>query len=324
MILAGFFLFLFFRQIQTSIKPQNNTPITSQIFSYDRAGGTFEGVTPCDTDPKPLLQIPKNAPCDHMTWKLVLSQDQKTGKPTTFALDGAYGLSQPNTPAGHIGGGTKIHLEGNWEITKGVKGNPDVIVYRLKTNNSSGDITFLKVGNNLLHLLGPDNTMRVGNGGWGYTINRTDMPLPSSGTLTSLTSSVQPSNSSVFGEFVGRTPCQDIALQLNISVPVSCSRIKWDITLYQNERTKTPTIFKTYKINVGASDNRKMTEGKWRIINGTKENPKAVIYQLDFGPNATLSLLKGDDNVLFFLDKNMQPVVGSPILNYTLSRIPNK
>src|SRR5688572_10345199 len=67
------------------------TPTGSSIL------GVFEGSTPCDSIPRPLPQIPANTGCEQMTWKLTLYHATNTRTPTTFKLESAYGLSQPNT-----------------------------------------------------------------------------------------------------------------------------------------------------------------------------------------------------------------------------------
>ena len=63
-------------------------------------------------------------------------------------------------------------------------------------------------------------------------------------------------------------------------------------------------------------------QGKWKIIKGFGSNPNAVIYQLDPDkPNASISFLVGDENVLFFLDKKHQLLVGDSNFSYTLNRM---
>jgi len=61
--------------------------------------------------------------------------------------------------------------------------------------------------------------------------------------------------------------------------------------------------------------------GNWRIIRGNKETPDAIIYQLDFGIAAKpISLLAGDENVLFFLNPENELYTGSSDFSFTLNR----
>ena len=125
---------------------------------------------------------------------------------------------------------------------------------------------------------------------------------------------------SVYGVFEGKSPCQSIARQLNIEVGAECIKLKWGLTLYQDSVTLKPT---TYKLD-GTFFRKKDREGRWHIVHGTRTDPGAIVYQLDLGePNGFLFLLKGDDNVLFILDKNKDFLVGNAQFSYTLSRARN-
>jgi len=124
------------------------------------------------------------------------------------------------------------------------------------------------------------------------------------------------SSSSVFGDFEGRIPCQEIARELNMKVSAICEKRKIGLTFYQDSVTLLPT---TYKIR-GMGE--KTGEGKWHIVKGTINDAKAVFYQLDMG-DKVLFLYKGDDNVLFFVDKNKNFLPGNAHYSYTLNRIRN-
>ena len=61
--------------------------------------------------------------------------------------------------------------------------------------------------------------------------------------------------------------------------------------------------------------------GKWAIVRGAKTNPDAVVYQLDSDKaQGSLLLLKADDNILFFLSKEKNLLVGNGDFSYTLNR----
>jgi len=67
-----------------------------------------------------------------------------------------------------------------------------------------------------------------------------------------------------------------------------------------------------------ATDRR---EGNWSIARGTATDPTATVYRLEPAKGEeTLLLLKGDDDVLFFLDQKRKPLVGHADFSYTLNR----
>lgn len=57
------------------------------------------------------------------------------------------------------------------------------------------------------------------------------------------------------------------------------------------------------------------------MLRGPGANPEALIYQLD--PNASqgsLLFLKADENILYFLDRSRNLLVGNYDFSYTLNR----
>lgn len=127
-----------------------------------------------------------------------------------------------------------------------------------------------------------------------------------------------PTGPHVRGAFDGRTPCQTLARQLKAQVRPECNKVKWRLILYQDPVTHAPT---TFTLSGMVYRNPPRT-GKWTIRQGTKTDPAATIYQLDPDkPEESLSLLKADDNLLFFLDKDGNPLVGNMLFSYTLNRV---
>jgi hypothetical protein len=231
-----------------------------------------------------------------------------------------FGESQPNT-SGFIQGGQKLVIEGNYNIQRDQQVYKQTEVYQLKNDKTSGVISFVKLNDNLFHLLTPDNKLMVGNGGWSYSLNRkeplADIPisLPSLNTTSSL-----PTDTSVLAVFDGRTPCSDFAKEYNLPVDADCFKLKWRIILRRDPNTLLPTTYTLQRTNY--SPNK--IEGKWLIIKGTKENPDAVIYQLEAGKTESLIfLLVGDENVLFLLDRNQQPYTGNEDFSYTFNKKEN-
>jgi hypothetical protein len=124
-----------------------------------------------------------------------------------------------------------------------------------------------------------------------------------------------PQGSSVVGVFEGRPPCQEIAKQLKMEVSPECTKIKWRLTLFQDPVTHQPTTYQML-------GNFPLPEGKWTTIKGTKSDPEAIIYHLNYDkPGISFYLLKGDDNVLFILDEQKEPRAGDFYLSYTLNRV---
>jgi len=284
--------------------------------------GVFQGNTPCSAHARPLPQIPAEADCDQMIWHLILYKDPQTGSPTTFNLKSAYGLSKQGTND-LIDGGTPIAMKGRWTITTGIKSDPEATVYQLNDSDSQAMASFLKVSDDLIHVLSSEKTLLVGNGAWSYTLDRMDNQSP---TKISEESPPEPPTrppqppmpvgSSVFGVFDGRTPCHEVVLEFTNTAPFpGCIKIKWRLTLYQDSTTGEPSRY----LFMGTSHFR---EGSWKIINGMNGDPDAVIYQLQ--PDETqdsFSFLKVDENHLFLMDKAMNLLVGNELFSYTLSRV---
>lgn len=121
----------------------------------------------------------------------------------------------------------------------------------------------------------------------------------------------------VLGVFDGRTPCQDLAKQLNEKVIPECTKIKWRLVLYVDSITGNATTYSLLGF-VYKKDNPRV--GRWHIIKGTKATPEAIVYQLDLAGGTSLFLQRGGNNVLFFLDQEKNLMVGDRDLSYTLNR----
>ena len=127
----------------------------------------------------------------------------------------------------------------------------------------------------------------------------------------------QSADPAVMGVFEGKSPCQEIMKELNIKVARDCFKLKWLITFLQDPGTRKPT---TYQLR-GTSTGHKIVTGKWSVIYGAEIDPQAIVYQLiPDEPGEPIYLLKGDDNVLFFLDRQKKLLVGNDEFSYTLNR----
>ena len=131
----------------------------------------FMASTPCSPGTKPLPGIPKEAACELIKWELKLFGDIKKQRSGTYTLNCVYGMPNQGTQ-GFINGGTPLHRKGKWIITKGTRTNPDAIVYRLDPDKPSISVSFLRLNENLLHLLDSRQQLMIGNGAWSYTLSR--------------------------------------------------------------------------------------------------------------------------------------------------------
>ena len=130
-----------------------------------------------------------------------------------------------------------------------------------------------------------------------------------------------PTGPDIFGVFVGRTPCHELARQMTVPVSDDCIKRKWVVVFRQDPTTHVPTTYNLY----GAGYRPVPRTGKWTITKGTKADPNATVYQLDPGASGSfLSFLKADDNVLLFLGKDGDPLVGNIYFSYALNRFMEK
>jgi hypothetical protein len=127
-----------------------------------------------------------------------------------------------------------------------------------------------------------------------------------------------PKGPQVHGYFEGRSPCRGITQMLGATGREACIKIKWQLILFQDPASGAPT---TYALGGFEWRNPPKT-GKWAMVKGTQEDPNAVVYQLEpDNPPGFLSFLKADENILLFLDKERNLLVGNSRFSYTLNRV---
>jgi hypothetical protein len=268
--------------------------------------GIFVGTTPGSQSIRQLLQISSDPEPEVIRWKLTLYQEEKTLASAGYQLRCDYGLTAPGEP-GMAKGIKTLERQGVWTRSQGSKSNPAA----------------QQIDDNVLHVLNPDRSLMIGNGGWSYSLNRAeraeelvDPALSRFEPDMSYRISALATGPAVAGVFEGRSPCRGIARQLRIPSHPACLKAKWRVTLYQNPETLTPTI---YRIE-GTFFRRGAVEGTWAHVR-TRNGAGPIVYRLTPGSNGTaLYLLKGDDNVLFFLDQKEQLLVGNLYFSYTLNR----
>ena len=277
----------------------NNSPVLA----------SFEATTPCDEVSKSLLHIPSTDKCAMMKWTLTLLT------PTTYELIYTYGMDKAGSRGFSEGAVTKKQ-SGKW--TKSKYKNTEI--YTLTADNSPS-LAFLKLNENVLHLLDANKNLMVGNGAWSYTLNRINPVKLSSNEINA-----QKVEETFFTDsivFEGRLPCYAPLLALNGKTSAGCNLIKCRIIFFCDNKLHAPSSLKLYSVHVGTGDTRHLATGIWMIMRGTKTDPHSILYLLQFNaeePLQNLVLLKGDDNILFLLDNEMNCMAGNDYCSYTLNK----
>lgn len=148
----------------------------SQFFATTHVYGQasiFVASTPCSTETRPVPGIPPGkCGCELIKWHLILSGigDNKTSG--TYILNCDYGMPKQGT-RGFINGGNRLHREGKWVVVKGASTSPFAIIYKLDPDKPAESISFIRLNENLLHLLDDHGQLMIGTGAWSYTLSKT-------------------------------------------------------------------------------------------------------------------------------------------------------
>ncbi len=149
------------------------------------------------------------------------------------------------------------------------------------------------------------------------------------------TPSPVPRGPDVLGVFEGNTPCSAQARPLfQIPADSDCDQMIWSLVLYQDPQTKTPTSYVLKSAFgrskqgtndlIGGGTSIEM-QGAWTIITGTKNDPKATVYQINSdNPQTTVSFQKINDNLIHVLSNEKTLLVGNGAWSYTLNRMDNQ
>ena len=138
----------------------------------------FAGTTPCGNVIRPLHKINaepdcplEECKCIMVEWELTLYMDANTKEPTRYKLKGInrYTVKETNM---YSEPGTKSEAEGKWAIVRGTKTNPGAIYYQLNPGQPGMDLSFLKLSDNLLHIVDQNKKLMIGNEFFSYTLNR--------------------------------------------------------------------------------------------------------------------------------------------------------
>lgn len=282
---------------------------------------SFEATTPCNITIRKILGINEDDRSEMMKWNLTLDMDPKKLTPTTFKLVYEYGIPKQGT-RGFMDGSKKVELNGNCTIEKGIATNETAIVLTLTVPGSPVSLAFFKPDDNILHLLDNARRLMVGSAAWSYTLNRKDPVLQNEYNPIPVLSPLTTPNTDTVGIFEGRTPCNHDLTSINDLTPEGCQGIKCQLILLQDVLTHTPATFILRTVYVGKGDNKYSITGKWKMMRRSPADA-TIIYQLVPDPdksNTSLLLLKGDDNILFFVDNHSRLLVGNNYCSYTLNK----
>jgi len=264
------------------------------------------GSTPGDDEIKNILHIPATTLVDFIRWEVQLNNNN------SFVLNVQYGESQPNT-LGFKKDGERKTLKGSFSISKSNRFNE---IYHLKGVGLKDEISIVKLNNNIFHLLSSHEQLMIGNGGWSYSLNRKDAVKDNKMTISSL----KEEDNILHRVYEGRTPCKEISSQHpEMNASPACFKIKWKLVLNRDSITKQPT---TCTIRNIVDNQPRDIVGKWEILKGTANDPSVFIYKITVS-NLTdpILFLAADNNILLFLDKEKEPLVGNDDFSFTMNKV---
>jgi hypothetical protein len=284
-------------------------------------GGVFIGSTPCGPQVVRFLGVPPQSKCEVVRWELSLAVDAKNEAPGPAIAQIEFGVDgQPLT---------KLKRELTWVAANGTAERKDARVVELQRGKAS--LKLWRVSDETLHFLDAKNQLLVGNGGYSYALSFAVTPKPDSTAAAAapdLAYKLLPlaSGANVYGVFEGRTPCE-IAKIVNIKTPAGCFKLKWRLTLFQDPKTKAPA---SYRLE-GSLFPQGPREGALTPLSGTPFDAAAQVVRLELpeaeragyvrGKSAEpIHLMRGDENVLFFLDNGGKLGLGNRDFNYVLNR----
>ncbi|HSU29272.1 MAG TPA: hypothetical protein VLJ68_12885 [Chitinophagaceae bacterium] len=250
---------------------------------------SFTGSTPAGREVKTFLGIPLNDSVDFIRWKMVIHADNN------YDLSVNYGIGKPNTP-GFYDGGKKMDFSGTY------KKEDHIYAFR----HGFYTLNMVELNADLLHFSGSDKKLLIGTGGFSYALNNVKPAVSDQVNIVAFPTTMRDSIA-----YVGRTPCG----VEGVNKSSQCYKLKWSLVLYADAKKNQPL---TYKVRgTGIPDNAGQ-RGSWQIMTGREGR---IIYQLNDGKgNGLFYLLKLDEGVLIFTNKEGRLLVGDEDFSYTLNR----
>jgi hypothetical protein len=96
---------------------------------------------------------------------------KNTGEPRKYSLVVRYGIPGSDDP-NQLVEGPLVNLEGTFDVVRGSKTNAKAVVYRIHDAKNDKSLSLVRISDHLIHFLNHDKTLKVGNAGWSYTLNR--------------------------------------------------------------------------------------------------------------------------------------------------------
>ncbi|WP_315823335.1 hypothetical protein [Paraflavitalea speifideaquila] len=128
------------------------------------------GTTPCGQHIRPIHHIAANTDCALVEWELTLLRDPNTKKPTTFRISGNSSYILPDN--NYSKPGTKNEASGKWSIREGTGSLAGSVIYQLDAGSPNKILRFVKLSDDLLHLLDQQGHAMRGDPFQSYTLNR--------------------------------------------------------------------------------------------------------------------------------------------------------
>jgi len=122
----------------------------------------FVGSSPCN---QVVPGMDTQFACECIHWKLVLRAND-------FSLHCAYGVPRPGSTA-FKEGGKVVDLAGSWRAATGTASAPEAVVYRFTDSKTKKTFSFLRLSDQVLHLLDKADRLMIGTAAWSYTLSRT-------------------------------------------------------------------------------------------------------------------------------------------------------
>lgn len=125
----------------------------------------YAATTPCGQLIRPLHNIPANKDCALVKWELTLFRDPHTQQPTTYRLTGESRHILPDN--NYSRPDIKSESAGKWSIRQGTGKFTGYLIYQLAPS-----VRFVKLSDDLLHLLDEQDRYMTGDPFQSYTLNR--------------------------------------------------------------------------------------------------------------------------------------------------------
>ncbi len=131
----------------------------------------FAGSTPCNSSVSTALKIPSSDTCVFMKWELDMFN--KNDKDSSFKLLISYGDFQPNTMF-FLGGGKSMDITGKLRTTYITRNSTKYKIYHLAGDKNESELLFIKLDNNILHLIDSNMDFIKGDPSFAFVLNRID------------------------------------------------------------------------------------------------------------------------------------------------------